>query len=212
MEPQITGAGVADAIAVFPYASQTNTESTQAILVKLVGAVSHRVRRRRAEPSFQYIEYLILNHLRTVSASWNRRCAKRGAASPNGGTAPIRCVRENINRPCGRAAGRQTALDFGAQEFVDLENDALEDVGGIDLVFDVIGGDIPKRSAGLIRAGGTLVSIAGPAEARPADGLTVDFVVMSDRPELSQIVRRVRDGGCGRTSATSRPSTMPSSP
>jgi hypothetical protein len=27
-------------------------------------------------------------------------------------------------------------------EFVDLENDALEDVGGVDLVFDVIGGDI----------------------------------------------------------------------
>ena len=47
----------------------------------------------------------------------------------------------------GRAADRQKALDFGAQEFVDLDNDALEDVGGIDLVFDVIGGDIGKRSA-----------------------------------------------------------------
>src|SRR5438045_5659155 len=31
----------------------------------------------------------------------------------------------------GRAADRQKALDFGAQEFVDLENDALEDVGGV---------------------------------------------------------------------------------
>src|ERR1700739_4306174 len=39
----------------------------------------------------------------------------------------------------GRAADRQAALDFGAQEFVDLDNDALEDVGGVDLVFDVIG-------------------------------------------------------------------------
>jgi NADPH:quinone reductase-like Zn-dependent oxidoreductase len=38
----------------------------------------------------------------------------------------------------GRAADRQKALDFGAQEFVDLDNDALEDVGGVDLVFDVI--------------------------------------------------------------------------
>src|ERR1700744_4544948 len=79
----------------------------------------------------------------------------------------------------GRAADRQKALDFGAQAFVDLDNDALEDVGGIDLVFDVIGGDIQKRSAGLIRAGGTLVSIVGPAEARPADGLVVDLVVDS---------------------------------
>jgi NADPH:quinone reductase-like Zn-dependent oxidoreductase len=85
-------------------------------------------------------------------------------------------------------------LDFGAKQFVDLENDVLEDVGGVDLVFDVIGGDIGKRSAGLIRAGGTLVSIVGPPEARPADGLTVDFVVESNRAQLSEIVQRVRDG------------------
>ncbi len=94
----------------------------------------------------------------------------------------------------GRAADRQKALDFGAQEFVDLENDALEDVGEVDLVFDVIGGDIGKRSAGLIRAGGILVSIVGPPEARPADGLAVDFVVESDRAQLREIVQRVRDG------------------
>src|SRR4051812_5166250 len=94
----------------------------------------------------------------------------------------------------GRAAHRQTALDFGAQEFVDLENDALEDVGGVDLVFDVFGGDIGKRSAGLVRAGGTLVSAAGPPEARPADGLAVDFVVVPDRAQLRELVQRVRDG------------------
>ncbi len=94
----------------------------------------------------------------------------------------------------GRSAHRQTALDFGAQAFVDLEKDALEDVGKVDLVFDVFGGDIAKRSAGLIRAGGTLVTIAGPTEARPADGLVVDFVVEADRAQLGEIVRRVRDG------------------
>jgi NADPH:quinone reductase-like Zn-dependent oxidoreductase len=94
----------------------------------------------------------------------------------------------------GRAVDRQTALEFGAQEFVDLENDALEDVGGVDLVFDVLGGEIQKRSAALVRAGGTLVSIAGPPEARPADGLAIDFVVESDRGQLGEIVRRVRDG------------------
>jgi NADPH:quinone reductase-like Zn-dependent oxidoreductase len=94
----------------------------------------------------------------------------------------------------GRRADRQTVLDFGAQEFVDLEHDVLEDVGRVDLVFDVIGGDIGKRSVGLIRAGGTLVSIVGPPEARPVDGLAVDFVVESDRAQLSEIVRRVRSG------------------
>jgi NADPH:quinone reductase-like Zn-dependent oxidoreductase len=94
----------------------------------------------------------------------------------------------------GRAADRQTALDFGAQEFVDLGNDALEDVGGVDLVFDVIGGDIGKRSAGLVRAGGTVVSIVGPPEAPPTDGLAIDFVVEFDRGQLGQVVQRVRDG------------------
>src|SRR6185503_16171258 len=84
--------------------------------------------------------------------------------------------------------------DFGAQEFVDLGNDALEDVGAVDLVFDLIGGDIGKRSTGLVRAGGTLVSIVGPVEARPADALAVDFVVESDRAQLGEIVQRVRDG------------------
>ena len=94
----------------------------------------------------------------------------------------------------GRAADRQKALDFGAQEFVDLDNDALEDVGGVDLVFDVIGGDIRTRSSRLIRAGGTLVSVVGPSKDRPAAGLAIDFVVESDRAQLSEIVQRVRDG------------------
>jgi NADPH:quinone reductase-like Zn-dependent oxidoreductase len=94
----------------------------------------------------------------------------------------------------GRSVDREKALDFDAQEFVDLENDAIEDVGGVDLVFDLIGGDIGKRSASLVRAGGALVSIVGPVEARPTDGLAIDFVVESDRAQLVEIVQRVRDG------------------
>ena len=94
----------------------------------------------------------------------------------------------------GRTSDREKVLDFGAQEFLDLENDALEDVGEVHLVFDVIGGDIQKRSAALIRAGGTLVSVVGPIEARPTDGLAVDFVVEPNRTELGEIVQRVQDG------------------
>jgi NADPH:quinone reductase-like Zn-dependent oxidoreductase len=94
----------------------------------------------------------------------------------------------------GRTADRQKVLDFGANEFVDLADDALEDVGGVDLVFDVIGGDIQKRSAALIRAGGTLVTVVAPTDVRPADGRTIDFVVEVDRAQLTEIVQRVRDG------------------
>ena len=97
----------------------------------------------------------------------------------------------------GRAADRQKALDFGAQEFVDLENDALEDVGGVDLVFDLIGGDIGKRSARLVRAGGTLVSIVGPSRgtARRRPGGRLRCRVRSCPTE------RDRPAGAGRTTA-----------
>ena len=122
-----------------------------------------------------------------------RPCARCGRRSRiDGDTTCTRGRRLVIGT--GRAADRQKALDFGAKEFVDLDNDALEDVGEVDLVFDLIGGDIGTRSARLVRAGGTLVTIAGPTEARPADGLTVDCVVLSDRAQLSEIIQRVRDG------------------
>jgi NADPH:quinone reductase-like Zn-dependent oxidoreductase len=94
----------------------------------------------------------------------------------------------------GRAADRQSALDFGANEFIDLDSEALESVGEVDLVFDLIGGDIGKRSARLVRAGGTIVSIVGPVEVRPVGGLAIDFVVEADRAQLNEIVQRVRDG------------------
>jgi NADPH:quinone reductase-like Zn-dependent oxidoreductase len=94
----------------------------------------------------------------------------------------------------GRSADRQKALDYGASEFVDLDHEALEDIGPVDLVFDLIGSDIGKRSARLVRPGGILVSIVGPPEEPPADGLAIDFVVESDRAQLGEIVQRVRDG------------------
>lgn len=93
----------------------------------------------------------------------------------------------------GRTTHREAALAFGANEFIDLETDVLEDAGQVDLVFDLIGGEIAKSSARLVRPGGTLVSVVGPVEVRPADGLAVDFVVESNRAQLNEIVQRVRD-------------------
>src|ERR1700744_5408888 len=94
----------------------------------------------------------------------------------------------------GRASCRQASLDFGAQEFVDLDKDALKDIGQVDVVFDVIGGDIAKQSAGVIRPGGLLVPVTGPPEARPAGGQAVDFVVIPDNAQLTEVAQRARDG------------------
>jgi NADPH:quinone reductase-like Zn-dependent oxidoreductase len=94
----------------------------------------------------------------------------------------------------GRLADRDIVLDLGAQAFLDLEDDRWEDAGPVDVVFDVIGGDILDRSARLVRAGGTLVTIAHPPTARPEDGRAVFFVVEPDRARLTDLARRVREG------------------
>jgi NADPH:quinone reductase-like Zn-dependent oxidoreductase len=94
----------------------------------------------------------------------------------------------------GRSVDREKALDLGAQEFVDLENDDLHEVGEVDLVFDVIGGDIQKSSSALVKAGGSLVSVVGPVESRQASSRAIDFVVEADRDQLDEIVKRVGDG------------------
>lgn len=94
----------------------------------------------------------------------------------------------------GRSADRDTVLDLGAHAFLDLEVDRWEDTGQVDVVFDVIGGDILDRSAALVRPGGTLVSIAQRPTVRPDDGQAVFFVVEPDRVRLAELARRLRDG------------------
>ncbi|MGP4101688.1 NADP-dependent oxidoreductase [Nonomuraea sp. KM90] len=94
----------------------------------------------------------------------------------------------------GRAAARDTALGLGADVFLDLEADRLEDVGQVDLVLDVIGGDILDRSAALVRSGGTLVTIAAPPTVLPRNGRAIFFVVEPDRARLADLARWLRDG------------------
>ncbi|MBK3641045.1 NADP-dependent oxidoreductase [Streptomyces sp. MBT33] len=94
----------------------------------------------------------------------------------------------------GRSTDRDTVRALGAQAFLDLEAGRLEDAGEVDVVFDVIGGDVLDRSAALVRSGGTLVTIAQPPTVRPKDGRALFFVVEPDRARLADLVRRVRDG------------------
>ncbi|MFC7845854.1 NADP-dependent oxidoreductase [Streptomyces sp. NPDC001046] len=94
----------------------------------------------------------------------------------------------------GRAGSRETVLGLGADAFVDLRSDRLEDVGEVDLVLDVLGGEILDRSTALVRDGGTLVTVAEPPRIRPENGRAVFFVVEPDRVRLADLVRRVRDG------------------
>ena len=93
----------------------------------------------------------------------------------------------------GRAADRDRALSLGVEEFVDLETDRLEGAGEADVVLDVIGGDILKRSTALVRAGGTLVTTIEPT-IQPENGRAIFFVVEADRSQLVELAQRLRDG------------------
>ena len=94
----------------------------------------------------------------------------------------------------GRASDREPADALGVDEFVDLESEKFEEVGSVDVVFDVIGGEILDRSAALINPGGALVTITLPPKVRPADGRAVFFVVEPGRAQLVELVQRVRYG------------------
>src|SRR5262245_54482428 len=94
----------------------------------------------------------------------------------------------------GRTADRDRAGELGVHTFLDLETEKLEDAGEVDVVFDVIGGDILARSAALVRAGGTLVTIAEPPKTQPRDGRALYFLVEADRARLADLAARVRDG------------------
>jgi NADPH:quinone reductase-like Zn-dependent oxidoreductase len=94
----------------------------------------------------------------------------------------------------GRAADRDTALGLGVSAFLDLQADKLEEAGEVDVVFDVIGGEVLDRSAVLVRAGGTLVTISRVPTVQPRDGRAVFFVVEPDRTVLVELAQRLRDG------------------
>ncbi|WP_203230758.1 NADP-dependent oxidoreductase [Agromyces humi] len=94
----------------------------------------------------------------------------------------------------GRTEHEDSILELGADEFVDLESGRLESLDPVDLVFDVIGGEVFERSLGVLRAGGRIVTIAAPPPRQPEDGQAIFFVVEPDRAQLAELARRLQDG------------------
>jgi NADPH:quinone reductase-like Zn-dependent oxidoreductase len=94
----------------------------------------------------------------------------------------------------GRSTHREAVLELGAESFVDLERDRLEDVGPVDVVFDVLGGEVLDRSVALVRPGGAVVGIVELPRVQPEAGLAVFFVVEPDRAGLAELELRLRDG------------------
>jgi NADPH:quinone reductase-like Zn-dependent oxidoreductase len=96
----------------------------------------------------------------------------------------------------GRAWAEDLVRELGANEFVDTEHQRFEEVAGeVDVVLDVIGGEIRRRSWALVKSGGVLVSVVPPPEeVRHPGARGVFFVVEPDRAALSELARRIDAG------------------
>ena len=105
----------------------------------------------------------------------------------------------------GRTADRDAAKRIGVDKFIDLTSQAVEDAGLVDLVLDVIGGDVRDRSIALLRPGGILVTIVGPPQVQPADGRAIFFVVEPERAQLAELASRLSDGRIAPTVAAEHP-------
>jgi NADPH:quinone reductase-like Zn-dependent oxidoreductase len=109
------------------------------------------------------------------------------------GSLAVQLAQEVGARVIGSGRARDLDVVTGLAGFVDLAGGDLQNVGQVDVVLDVIGGDVLDASAALVRPGGTLVSIAEPPRIRP-DGRAIFFVVEPDRAQLTEIADRLRDG------------------
>jgi NADPH:quinone reductase-like Zn-dependent oxidoreductase len=98
----------------------------------------------------------------------------------------------------GRAWARELVGELGAGRFVDVERERFEDViGQVDLVFDLVGGEVLERSWSVLRPGGVLVSVVqdpDESQARRSGARGVFFVVEPDRNELVELARRIVAG------------------
>jgi len=95
----------------------------------------------------------------------------------------------------GRERDRAAVLEAGAESFAALDAQRFEEVAGqVDVVLDMIGGDVLDRSAAVVRPGGTLVSVAAPPRVRPAEGRAIFFVVEPNRDQLAELARRAQQG------------------
>jgi NADPH:quinone reductase-like Zn-dependent oxidoreductase len=99
----------------------------------------------------------------------------------------------------GRGWARELAVELGADRFVDLDRDRFEAVvGTVDLVVDLVGGEVLMRSWSTLRPGGTLVSAVEDPQGsphRPRWARSVFFVVEAVRSQLEELARRVAAGG-----------------
>jgi NADPH:quinone reductase-like Zn-dependent oxidoreductase len=95
----------------------------------------------------------------------------------------------------GRSHSRSLVQDLGADRFVALDSEPLEDaVGQADLIFDAAGGKVLAQSASVVKPGGTLVSVAAFPPFGREDARELFFIQEQNRAQLTELARLVDEG------------------
>ncbi|MEO8922850.1 MAG: NADP-dependent oxidoreductase [Caldimonas sp.] len=90
-----------------------------------------------------------------------------------------------------------SVLALGANEAIDYQKQRFEDVGSVDIVFDLVGGDTQTRSWALLPKGGLLLSIANPPDEALAKtaGATGKFIFTQPRGTVLAQIAAAIDAG-----------------
>jgi NADPH:quinone reductase-like Zn-dependent oxidoreductase len=100
--------------------------------------------------------------------------------------ARVTATASTANLDLVRRLGADEVIDYRAQPFDDV-------VGGVDVVFDTVGGETLDRSWGVLKPGGRLVTIADSATPDERNRAAY-FIVEPNRTQLAEIARLIETG------------------
>ena len=90
--------------------------------------------------------------------------------------------------------------ELGADEVIDYRNERFEDrAGKVDVVFDTVGSETLRRSWGVLKKDGRMVTIASDVEETDDPKLKAAFFIVEPNREQLEAVARMLDEGALRT-------------
>jgi len=115
------------------------------------------------------------------------------------GTTAVQLARHTGARVIGlgHAGSRDLVMGLGADEFVTDGASLVESPGEVDVMFDLVGGELLQHCSAVVRQGGTAVSVVEPPPTRNGHGEGIGsrfFVVEPDQPQLTELARRIDSG------------------
>ena len=92
----------------------------------------------------------------------------------------------------GRSGVKSAVMEAGADSFADVEQTSWEKtLGNVDLVYDLVGGDVLAQAQSAIKPGGALVTVVSPPAEPRGDIRVVNFIRDPNGPELKELARMV---------------------